>query len=439
VKIAVFHNLPSGGGKRALYSFVKYLKNAGHQIDVHVPSTANENFLPLKDTVDGFYIYPVPPTMRDAIPPYFQYILPRSYVHLKRERERITGEINDLNRAQERIADEINAGPYDVVFSEQDQTTMTPFLLRRIKKPAVYYCQQPCRVEEAVLQEVVRAAFPMPPVPGPVPAYKRIWRAYLRSLEISFPKIDKENASHAKYILANSYFSTETILRAYGLNSFVSYLGIDTDLFRPLSLPKENFVLSVGECRPHKGFDFTIRSLSLIDEQRRPKMVIVANSTDPRWEDHLVGIAAALRVDLEVKKAIPDNELVSLYNRARLFVYASILEPFGLAPVEAMACGTPVVAVKEGGVRESVLHNETGILTPRDECAFAEATAGLFENDERRERMGRRGAEVVRSFWTLRHAGERLEAHLKKAVARSKQDSGGCDGFHDKRVGPPTT
>jgi glycosyltransferase involved in cell wall biosynthesis len=60
--------------------------------------------------------------------------------------------------------------------------------------------------------------------------------------------IDKENASYAKYIVANSYFSRETILRAYGLNSFVSYLGVDTELFRPLSLPKGNFVLSVGEC-----------------------------------------------------------------------------------------------------------------------------------------------------------------------------------------------
>ena len=425
MKIAVFHNLPSGGAKRALYNFVKYLKNAGHQIDVHVPSTADETYLPLKDIVDGFYVYPVRRTTRDGVSPYFRYILP--FVYIKRTRERIADEINDLKRPQERIADEINAGPYDVVFSEQDQFTLTPFLLRGLKKPTVYYCQQPCRDEEGVLQEVAGVAFPMPPVPAPVPAYKRIWRAYLKSLEIPIPKIDKENASHAKYILTNSYFSRETILRAYGLNSFVSYLGIDTDLFRPLSLPKENFVLSVGSCQSHKGFDFIIRSLGLIDEQRRPKMVIVSNSTTPAWEAHLVRMAAGLRVDLELKKAIPDSELVCLYNRARLFVYGAILEPFGLAPLEAMACGTPVVAVKEGGVRESVLHNETGILTPRDEGAFAEATSDLLENDEQRERMGCRGVEVVRSFWTVRHAGERLEAHLRQAVARSKQDSGGSD------------
>jgi glycosyltransferase involved in cell wall biosynthesis len=247
----------------------------------------------------------------------------------------------------------------------------------------------------------------------------------LKSLEIPAAKIDRENTSHAKYILANSYFSRESILRAYGLNSFVSYLGIDTDLFRPLSLPKENFVLSVGACYAHKGFDFVIRSLGLIDDERRPKMVIVSNSTHAPWEAHLMQIASDLHVDLEVKTAIPDSELVRLYNRARLFVYAAILEPFGLAPLEAMACGTPVVAVKEGGVRESVLHNETGILTPRDEVAFAKSTTDLLENDEERERMGCRALEVVRSFWTVRHAGERLEAHLRQAIARSKQDSRG--------------
>ena len=432
MKIAVFHNLPSGGAKRALYNSVRYLKNAGHQIDVHIPSTANETYLPLKGLVDGFYVYPSL-VVRRPVFPYLRYILPRSLVYLKQTRERIADEINDLKGPQERIADEINAGPYDVVFSEQDQFTMTPFLLRRLKKPTVYYCQQPCRDEEAVLQELVRATFPIPPppvaapVPTAVPTYKEIWRAYVKSLEISLAKIDRENASHAKYVLANSYFSRETILRAYGLNCFVSYLGIDADLFRPLSLPKENFVLSVGECRHHKGHDFTIRSLSLIDEQRRPKMVIVANSTIPAWEAHLVRMAARLRVDLEVKKSIPDSELVCLYNRARLFVYAAILEPFGLTPLEAMACGTPVVAVKEGGVRESVLHDETGILTPRDESAFAEATADLLGNDEQRERMSCRGVEVVRSFWTVRHAGERLEAHLRQAVARSKQVGRGCD------------
>ena len=81
-----------------------------------------------------------------------------------------------------------------------------------------------------------------------------------------------------------------------------------------------------------------------------------------------------------------------------------------------MACGTPVIAVKEGGVRESVLHNETGILAERDEEAFAQATTELLRDDVQRERLARRALEVVRSFWTWKHAAERLSWHLERAV-----------------------
>ena len=404
MKIAVFHNLPSGGAKRALHNYVKYLKCVGHQIDVHVPATADENYLPLKDLVDGYYVYPLRRTVRGALSPYVRYFLPRSFP--------------DLEQTHQCIAEKINEGTYDVVFSEQDRFTFTPFLLRHLKKPTVYYCQQPCRQDDVILQELAQAAFPSPPLPLP----KRMWCAYLTKLDKTVPQIDRANARHARYILANSYFSREAILRAYGLNAYVSYLGVDTDIFRPLNLARENFVLSVGACWLHKGHDFTIRSLGLIDERIRPRLVIVSNGTDASWEAHLVRLAARLRVHLDLKTSVSDNDIVCLYNQTRLFVYGAILEPFGLAPVEAMACGTPVVAVKEGGARESVLDAETGILTPRDEAVFADAVSGLLENDERRKRMGCRAVEVVRSFWTIRHAGERLEAHLKRAVARNNQD-----------------
>lgn len=399
MKIAIFHNLPSGGAKRALYTFVKYLKNAGHQVDVHVPSTADENYLPLKGLVDGFHVYPVRRTMAGVISSSVRHRLPTYASSL----------LADLKRTQEQIAQEINGGPYDVAFAEQDQYTAAPFVLRYLKKPTVYFCQQPCRMEEAVPEGQGRFRQSM----DTLPTYKKRWRAHLKS---QLPKIDKANAHYAKYVLANSYFSRESIQRAYGLNAYVCYLGIDTALFRPLALPKENFVLSVGSCGPPKGHDFAIRALSLLDKPTRPKMVIAGNAVDPEWEAYLVQLAAGLGVDLAIKKLIPDSELVRLYNTAKVFVYSTFLEPFGLAPVEAMACGTPVVAVKEGGVRESVVHDETGFLTDRDEETFAAALRELLPNDRLREQMGARGVEAVKGFWTLEHAGARLAAHLKRAA-----------------------
>ena len=59
IKIAVFHNLPSGGAKRALYGFIKYLDTAGYVVDVYIPDTANETFLPLKDIASELKVFPI--------------------------------------------------------------------------------------------------------------------------------------------------------------------------------------------------------------------------------------------------------------------------------------------------------------------------------------------------------------------------------------------
>ena len=76
MKIAVFHNLPSGGGKRALYNNVDYLVK-DHEVDVFVPSTANEDYLPLRDIVDNLKIFPVKYTsigyLSSLIKYYFLY------------------------------------------------------------------------------------------------------------------------------------------------------------------------------------------------------------------------------------------------------------------------------------------------------------------------------------------------------------------------------
>jgi glycosyltransferase involved in cell wall biosynthesis len=148
-------------------------------------------------------------------------------------------------------------------------------------------------------------------------------------------------------------------------------------------------------------------------------LLIVANGADPAWRRHIEALAERCDVVVEIHTLVKDEALVEVYNRARLLVYAPYLEPFGLAPLEAMACGTPVVAVREGGVRESVRDGETGVLVERDEEAFAAAVAELLADDHKRAQMGSRGVDAVRGFWTLREAGARLLNHLEQ-IARAR-------------------
>ena len=397
MRIAVFHNLPTGGAKRVLHGFVSHLTESGHSVDVFVPSTAREDFLPLKGAGANVTVFPVPKTLSGSLYSFLRYIPPMEI------------SLRDLEWTQRDIANAIDKGEYDIVFCEQDRFTMSPFFLKFIKKPTVYFCQQPSRFNEKVLREVSRRA-------GYRDNLNPVRRWIRRQFAKRTPRIDRKNASYARYVLVNSNFSKESVLRSYGLDSHVSYLGVDTGVFKPSGVPREGFVLSIGECAPKKGFDFLIRSLALIDHGIRPKLVLVCNSFNLGWREYLEQLAKQEGVDMEIMSLVGDEELVALYNRAQLVLCAAYLEPFGLTTIEAMACGTPVIAVKEGGFKESVVHDQTGRLVDRDPREFSKAISQLLAEPDVQRSMGQKGISAVRDFWTLKHAGERLEAHLRKAL-----------------------
>ena len=401
MKIAVFHNLPTGGAKRALHGHVKYLTKSGHSVEVFVPSTADESYLPLKSVANKVSTFPVKSTFAGLAYSAIKYV---PYM-----KARMSVSLRDLENTQENIARTINDGDCDVVLCEQDQFIASPFILRYLEKPTVYYCQQPRRYGETIISKLLDQARGGRP-PSSV-------KGYLKSRYVNkVLRIDRDNASFSQYMLANSYYSRESILRNYGMNSFVSYLGVDTGLFRPLNLSREQFALSVGSCVPDKGFDFLIRSLACIKKSLRPDLVFVSNGANPLWKEYLERLAVSLEVNLRILQLIDDSKLVELYNKARVVLYAPYLEPFGLVPLEAMACGTPVVGVCEGGVRESILHDKTGILTDRDESAFAAAVERLLTDEDKQKAMAARAADQIRAMWTQQKAGDRLLAHLETAA-----------------------
>ncbi len=398
MKIAVFHNLPSGGAKRALHGFVRHLAASGHAVDVFIPSTADESFLPLRGLANKVETFPVRATLKGLVLSTLRYLPP---VRCSRA---------DLEWAERDIAGKINAGGYEIVLVEQDQFTMSPFILKYLKGPAIYFCQQPSRLGDGL--ELRLSWHPEGHGQGGW-WERRVVRGYVTA---RINRMDAHIASFGSHILVNSYFSREAVLRAYGLNSFVCYLGVDTETFRPLHHPRGDYVFSVGACTRLKGYDFLIRALGRVRGTIRPRLVVASNVVDVNWKAHLERLATQHGVALEIKTFPSDAELVRLYNRALLFVYAPYLEPFGLAVLEAMACGTVVVAVKEGGVRESVSHGETGLLTERDEGMFGETVTEFLLDETRRRSTGERAIGAVRAFWTLEHAGERLLHHIRRVM-----------------------
>jgi glycosyltransferase involved in cell wall biosynthesis len=395
MKIAVFHDLLSGGAKRALHESVRRLA-ANHHIDVFTLSSANHSFCDLRPQVDHYHIFDFQP-----LP------LARSPFGRLNQAIRLT-DLMRLRRVARAVARSIEGGGYDVVFVEPCQYETAPSLLRSLRgPPMVYYCQEPLRL----LYE------PTPSRPYDRPDSKRqhtldrldpLIPLYFKTLKDN----DQRNIRRADRVLVNSAFVQDAVRRIYHVEAQVSYLGVDAQLFRPVAIEKRRMVLSVGSLTPMKGFDFLIQAVSRIPRPARPELAIASNFQNARERAYLEELARGLDVDLRLPGNVSDAQLVDLYNQALVTVYAPHREPFGLVPVESLACQTPVVAVREGGIQETIVHEHTGLLIERDPELFARAVAGLLDQPELAAAYGRNGRERVLRYWTWDQAVATLESHL---------------------------
>jgi glycosyltransferase involved in cell wall biosynthesis len=199
--------------------------------------------------------------------------------------------------------------------------------------------------------------------------------------------------------------------------------GVDTSVYRPVDGKttlhelgidaSRPFVLFVGRISRQKGIQHLLRAA----ERLSPGigLVLVAASPDsPELERELERTVDDLRGRRSgvkwIRQNLPRDKTVALYSEAAVFCCPSVYEPFGIINLEAMACETPVVGTAVGGIREAVVHDETGLLVafePRsrddpepsdpDRLAekLAEAIEQLVQDPSRRTRMGQRGRQRV--------------------------------------------
>ncbi|RME45921.1 MAG: glycosyltransferase family 1 protein [Chloroflexi bacterium] len=399
VRIALFHNLPSGGAKRTVYEQVKRLTQRGHQIDLYSLSTANHDFADVREFA-----------RRSIILPFSPGRLFRSPFGRLNQGVRIL-DLLRLRGVMWALANELDKHGYDVALVHPCMFTFSPIILRYLHTPSLYYRHDPVRW----LQD--------PETPRP---YHRnsTWRRHLDRIDPLrngyyrlLVREDVTSMRTATRVVTNSYFMRESLYRLYGVSPFVCYHGVDTDLFRPLRLPRENFVISAGAIAPKKGYDFIIRSLARIPQPARPRLILVGNAALEEEQRYLAGLAQQMEVEVEFRHLVTDQELVRLYNQALCTVYAPVMEPFGLVPLESMACGTPVVGIREGGVRETVVDGQTGLLADRSPDDFAAAITRLLDNLRLVEELGHQARAYVEQKWHWEHAIDRLESHLQQ-VAR---------------------
>lgn len=183
---------------------------------------------------------------------------------------------------------------------------------------------------------------------------------------------------------------------------------------RALGLPADEFlVLQLGRLVPRKGVDNVVRALALLRERmppgRRARLLIVGG--EARTPDaartpeigRLRALAGALGIAAEVRFTghRARHELRPFYAAADVFVSTPWYEPFGITPLEAMACAIPVLASDVGGLRHSVVDGATGFLVPpHDPAALAERLALLQRDPALAARLGAAGRRRVRQQFT---------------------------------------
>ena len=253
--------------------------------------------------------------------------------------------------------------------------------------------------------------------------------------------VEKTAIEMADAVIAVSASTKADVLRLFAVDParvHVIHNGIDLDEYREQRDeavlkrhgidPDIPYVLFVGRITRQKGIVHLVRALRHLDPGIQ--VVLCAGAPDTpeiaqEMKSAVDGAKTARAGIVWIEEMVPKDEIMALYSGAELFVCPSIYEPFGIINLEAMACGTPVVASSVGGIPEVVVHGETGLLVPVEQMTespfepieaekfardLADAINELMRDEPRRRKM----AEAAR---------RRVEEHFSwTAIARRVAD-----------------
>lgn len=229
--------------------------------------------------------------------------------------------------------------------------------------PVAAYCHTPLKI---LHDPATRAAL----VGGS--AVKRVG---LGVLGATFEQVDRRAWRSYRHVLANSAETAARIATAGLVPSGpveVLHPGVDLTRFPAGAGPRDDVLLVAGRIMWQKDVELALETLEVLQRKGSRFRLVIAGAVDEKSRPYLAALrarAAGLPVTFEVDPL--DARLSELYRTSSLLLFTARNEDFGIVPLEAMASGTPVLAVDSGGPRETVVHGVTGWLEPRDPARFA--------------------------------------------------------------------
>lgn len=198
--------------------------------------------------------------------------------------------------------------------------------------------------------------------------------------------------------------------------------------------PEKPILLQLGRLVPRKGIDTVIQALAVLRQKHTIDAHLLIVGGESRCADPVltpeIGRLRQLADDLDVAHQITftgsrdRNELRDYYSAADAFVTTPWYEPFGITPLEAMACGTPVVGSAVGGIKHTVLANKTGFLVPpKDPAALAAKLAILLMQNDLRQQFSQAAIRHVQAGYTWEQVARQI-ADLYDLVTTGRIRSG---------------
>ncbi|SOD79362.1 glycosyltransferase family 4 protein [Spirosoma fluviale] len=197
---------------------------------------------------------------------------------------------------------------------------------------------------------------------------------------------------------------------------------------------QEPTLLQLGRMVPRKGVDNVIRAVAILRQTHGIAARLLVVGGDSRQPDpeltpeigRLQELASALGITdlVTFTGSRTRDELRHYYSAADVFVTTPWYEPFGITPLEAMACGTPVIGAAVGGIKHTVLLNKTGFLVqPNDPPALAEKLAVLITNKALRQRYGQQAIQHVKTGYTWTRVAQQT-ADLYDLITNGRVQTG---------------
>ena len=301
--------------------------------------------------------------------------------------------------------------------SKERLRSMTEAFVTALPRNFDIYHAQDCVCDTALQMLVAEEAIPVPTV-RTVHHVQGFQDEFMNHCEMAALHGETEK------ITVSMYWQEEIRLK-YGIESTVIYNGIDATRYGGAKQRREPYVLFVGGMESRKGLEFAIEALEmLVSKGRNLRLIAVARPgflrTESReWFDHLIE-RCALMGKVDIRELVSEEELLNLYSSASVFLLPTRMEGWGLAIMEAMAAGCPVVSSPVGGVTELIKNGENGILVPvGDVAGIAEAVRRLLDDEKARERLCTSAEKAVLKYSWESTAEKTIELYKRILSNRS--------------------